>query len=117
MNLSSTCLNLLTLQNGFADYPSFSFSVLSTCFSLYLLLGIGDVLGFPGGSGMVKMVNNPPAMQETQEMQARSLGWEDPLDEGMVINSSILAWKIPMDRGAWWAVVHGVSKSQTRVSN
>ena len=40
------------------------------------------------------------------------LGWEDPLEEGMAIHSSILAWRIPMDRGAWWATVHGVAQSQ-----
>ena len=33
----------------------------------------------------------------------QSLGWEDPLEEGMATHSSILAWRIPMDRGAWWA--------------
>ena len=33
--------------------------------------------------------------------------------EGMATHSSILAWKIPMDRGAWWATVHGVAKSLT----
>ena len=43
------------------------------------------------------------------------LGWEDPLEEGMAIHSSILAWRIPMDRGAWWATVHGVTKRQTRI--
>ena len=32
----------------------------------------------------------------------RSLGWEDSLEEGMATHSSILAWRIPMDRGAWW---------------
>ena len=32
-----------------------------------------------------------------------SLGWEDPLEEAMTTHSSILAWRIPMDRGAWWA--------------
>ena len=52
-------------------------------------------------------------MQETQEMQIQSLGLEDPLEEGMAIHSSILAWKIPMDREVWWATVHGVTKSQT----
>ena len=36
-----------------------------------------------------------------------------PLEEGMVTHSSILAWRIPMDRGAWWARVHGVAKSRT----
>ena len=39
-----------------------------------------------------------------------SLGWEDPLEEGMATHSSILAWRIPRDRGAWWAAVHGVTE-------
>ena len=56
------------------------------------------------------MVKNPPAIQETC---VRSLGWEDPLEEGMATQSRILAWRIPMDRGAWQATVHGVTKSQT----
>ena len=56
------------------------------------------------------MVKNLPAEQETW---VRSLGWKDPLEEGMATHSSILAWRIPMDRGAWQAIVHGVSKSQT----
>ena len=38
------------------------------------------------------------------------------LEEGMATHSSILAWRIPMDRGAWWTTVHGVAKSQTRLS-
>ena len=40
------------------------------------------------------------------------LGWEDPLVEGMATHPSILAWRIHMDKGAWWATVHGVAKSQ-----
>ena len=63
---------------------------------------------------MAQMVKNPPAMQESW---ARSLDWEDPLEEGMVNHSSILAWRIPMDRGASWATVHWVMKSQTRLSD
>ena len=47
--------------------------------------------GFPGGS----VAKNPPAMQETQETQVRSLSREDPLEEGMAAHSSILAWGIP----------------------
>ena len=35
-------------------------------------------------------------------MQLRSLDWKDPLKEDMATHSSILAWRIPMDRGAWW---------------
>ena len=54
-------------------------------------------------------------MQETQEKRVRSLGQEDPLEQGMATHSSILAWSIPMDRGAWWATVYGVTKSQTRL--
>ena len=41
------------------------------------------------------MVNNPPAVQEPQEMWVRSLGQEDPLEEGMTTPSSVLAWRIP----------------------
>ena len=44
---------------------------------------------------MAQQVKNPPAMQETQEMQVQFLGWEDPLEEGMATHSSILAWRIP----------------------
>ena len=47
--------------------------------------------GFPGGSA----VKNPPAVQKVQEMWVQSLGREDPLEEGMVTHSSILAWRIP----------------------
>ena len=46
------------------------------------------------------MVKNLPAVGETW---VQSLGWEDPLEEGVATHSSILAWRIPMDRGAWWA--------------
>ena len=42
-----------------------------------------------------------------------TLGWEDPLEEGMVTHFSVPGWRIPMDRGAWWATVHRVTKSQT----
>ena len=57
------------------------------------------------------MVRNLPLMQETWVL---SLCWEDLLEEGMAIQSSILAWRNSMDRGAWRATVHGVTKNQTR---
>ena len=76
--------------------------------------GIGYPLQYSWASLVAHLVKNLPAMQETW---VRSLGWEDPLDEGMATHSSILAWRIPMDRGAWWATVHEVAKSQTRLSN
>ena len=46
-------------------------------------------------------------MQENQLAQVQSLGQEDPLEEGTATHSSILAWKIPMDRRAWQATVQG----------
>ena len=48
-----------------------------------------------------------------QETWVQYLGWEDPLEEGMATDSSILAWRIPMDRGAWQATVHRVAESDT----
>ena len=63
-------------------------------------------------SVVAQMVKNLPAMRETW---AQSLGWEDPLEEGMATHSSILAWRIPMGRGAWQATVHEARKSQTRL--
>ena len=75
------------------------------------------VNGFFGGSIcilraflVVQMVKNLPAMQETW---VQSLGWEDPLEEGMATHSRILAWRIPIDRGAWQATVHGVTKNES----
>ena len=62
---------------------------------------------------VVQMVNNLPAMQETW---VQSLGWEDPLKEGMAIHSSTLAWDNPMDRGTWLAMVRKVDKSQTQLN-
>ena len=56
------------------------------------------------------MVKNPPAMRETW---VQSLGWEDPLEVGMETHSSILAQRILMDGGAWWATVRGRKKSDT----
>ena len=48
-----------------------------------------------------------------QETWVQYLSWEDPLEEGMAAHSSILAWRIPMDRGAWQATGYGVTKSRT----
>ena len=56
------------------------------------------------------MVKNLPAMRETW---VQFLGWEDPLEEGMATHSSVLAWRIPMDREVWWATVHRVAELDT----
>jgi len=49
------------------------------------------------------------------ETWVQSLSWENPLEEDMATHSRILAWRIPMDRGAWQATVHEVAKSQTQL--
>ena len=54
--------------------------------------GIGYPLQYSWASLVPQTVKNPPAMQETW---VRSLGWEDPLEEGLVAHFSILAWRIP----------------------
>ena len=64
-------------------------------------------MGFRSGS----TVKNQPAMTETW---LRSLGWGDPLEEGMATHSSVLAMENPMDRGAWQATVHRVAKSRRK---
>ena len=48
-------------------------------------------------------------------MWVQSLGQEDPPEEGMVTHSRILDWRIPMDRGAWWAAGHEITKSRTQL--
>ena len=55
-------------------------------------------------------------MQDAQETQVQSLGWEDPLEKEMATHSSILAWRIPWTEEPG-AIVHGVTKSRTRLSN
>ena len=55
-------------------------------------------------------------MQETQETQFSSLGWEDPLEEEMVI-LQYSCLKNSMDRGTWQATVYWIAKSQTQLSN
>ena len=59
---------------------------------------------------VAQWVKNSLAMQEAL---VYSLGWEDPLNKEMATHSSILAWRIPTDEGAWQATVHGVAKSWT----
>ena len=76
--------------------------------------GIGYTLQYPWASLVAQIVKNLPTMLETW---VRYLGWEDPLEEGMATDSSIHAWRILMDRGAWQATVHGITKSWTRLSD
>ena len=64
--------------------------------TLFLLVPHGSAIGNQyWASLMSQWVKNPPAMQEMEEIRVRSLGWEDPLEEEMAPQSSILAWEIP----------------------
>ena len=63
---------------------------------------------------MAQIVKNLPAMQETQ---VRFLGWEDPLEKEMATHSVTLAWRIPVDRGAWQAVIHGIARVRHDLSS
>ena len=59
---------------------------------------------------VAQTVKNLPAMRENW---VQPLGWEDPLEKDMATHSGVLALENRMDRGDWWALVHGVAKSQT----
>ena len=63
---------------------------------------------------LAQLVKNPPAMRETW---VQSLGWVYLLEEGMATDSSIPAWRSPVNRGAWQVKVHGIAKKWTRLSN
>ena len=67
-------------------------------------------MGFPGGSDGKEFPCN-------RKTSVQSLGWEDPLQECMATHSNILAWRIPLDRGAWQTTGRGVPKSQTWLNN
>ena len=60
---------------------------------------------------VAQMVKNLPAMRDTW---IQILGWENPLEEGMATHSSILAWRIPMDRGAWQESTGSQSQTQLK---
>ena len=70
--------------------------------------GLDYAFQYSWASLVDQMIKNLPAMWETW---VRSLVWKDPLEEGMTTHSIILAWRIPIDREAWWAIVHGAAKS------
>ena len=98
-------LHSFSVPRNFSICSYYSFNY--TCIYLILCLLLGASL-------VAQMVKDQPAVQETW---VRSLGWEDPLEEVMANHSNILAWRIPTDRGAWRAIVHGVTKSWTRLSD
>ena len=92
-------LTVMPVSHSFDDcsfMKSFQIGFISIFFKCNLVHGLlcGSV------------VKNPPAKQDTQ---VQSLGLENPLEKEIATHSSILAWEIPLDRGAWRAIVHGVA--------
>ena len=75
--------------------------------------GIDYPLQYPWASLVAQLVKNLPAVRE---IWIRSLGWGDPLEEEGHGNSLLYCFlENPMDRGAWWATVHGITNSQTQL--
>ena len=95
-----------------------AFYLLTTCSLLRFHFDIQEFQQYAAVKDMStpvpQIVKNLPAMQETW---AQSLGRKDPQQEGMATHSSILAWRIPMGRGAWWAAACGVAKGQMQLSD
>ena len=104
--LNSSHLYLTTRKTIALTIRTFVSKVISLLFNM--------LSRFVWASLVAQLVKNPPAMQKAS---VPFLVQEDPLEAGMATPYSILAWRIPMDRGAWWATVHGVAKSQTQLSN
>ena len=82
------------------------------CVSSFLVLEISDIPNAQA-SQVAPVVKNPPARAGDIRDMGSILGQEASLEESMATHSSILAWRIPMDRGAWQAAVHRVTKSGT----
>ena len=108
---------LLSLQFYFPNSSIYVFYIINLlfwcwlkfyCFLFYSLCNLRSCIGAARDSLVTQLVKSLPEMQETQ---FRSLGWEDPLEKGIAIHSSILVWRIS------WTTVHGVLKSQTRLSD
>ena len=96
-----------SLLGGSDEWQGFFFS--PSIWVLINWLPCGE-LGFPGGSDGKESACNEG------DLWVWTLSWEDPLEEGMAIHSSILAWRIPMNKGTWQATAHGVAKSRTQIS-
>ena len=108
---NAPCLTIKCHFTAFGHFPPCKYLIWWLCGEEES--GLRKDLYISGASLMAQMIKNPPAMWETW---FQSLGWEDPLEEGMATYSSNLAWRIPMDRGVWQATVREVTKSHTWLS-
>ena len=84
-------------------------------FLVQKLVSWGSVSGAREGQEPLQDLGAPSAKESACSAGGQGLipGWEDPLEKEMATHFSILAWRIPMDRGAWRARVHGVTESDT----
>ena len=81
-------------------------TMLNSNITLILDILIISFMEFPSGSDSKESTRNSGELDSVQ-------GWKDSLEEVLATHSSILAWIIPMNRGAWQDTIHGVAKSQT----
>ena len=97
-NPESTITNVCSPWNVSVSHPIFFIYTRMCLCGIHILISAVSFVVFPVGPG-----GKAPACQSRRSKKTRvqSLGWEDPLEEGMATHSSILAWRIPMDRGAW----------------
>ena len=86
---------------------------MSMCRVFSCVVGILNVNGISKGFPGALVIKNPPTNAGNVRDEVQSLGQEDTLEESMATYSSILAWRIPTDREAWWATVQSMAKSQT----
>ena len=104
LNLKELTILLFWVKDAYSYRSNFFFKNTS-----FIQLVRTVYLWLVWASQVVQMVKNLPAMQETW---VQSLSWDGPLEEGMATHSSILAWRIPMDKEVWQCKVHEVTKSQ-----
>ena len=97
-----------TWNFGFLEAPLYicHWTPSNTCINV-----CSQVRGFPSGTSGKESTCLPP----DAETWVWSLRQEDPLQEGLATHYTILAWRIPKDRGGWWATVHGIEQSCTRL--
>ena len=96
-----TCKWTVKFLSSYIKLPCCLFSLVSVLQDSFLKVA---------ASLVAQTIMTLPAIRETP---VRFLGWEDSVEGVMATHSSILPWRIPMDRGASWATLHGVAKSWT----
>ena len=104
--ISRVMPHFLEQSRGFSGSQGSGQGGLCAATGVIILWSSVVVFGLKAAEIFVQMkLNVVPHLSAVQETWVRPLGWEDPLEEGTATPSSVLAWRIPMDKGAWWATV------------